>query len=177
MPLIAMHLKPAVLSHSRLGTRPQMNQSLPHLQTDQFPPAEAIRELVTRSLEIPCVQSKQSRMASPDTHALYLPDELAEGPPEAFIDGHEFCHVHPFPQGTIHLTLPKPLREGVVRLSWGEPHPIAESGILRTLLTVYAPRDREETQTVLALIVQSCLFAQGKLPGFGGPERSLREAR
>jgi len=131
---------------------------------------EALEELVERSMEIPYVRSKQSRMASPSSHALYLPDEFAAGPPEAFIDDHEFCHLHPLPEGSIHLTLPRILREEIVRLGWGERHPIAESGILTTLVTVYAPRNRYELNAVLGLIVHSCEFARGKLQVLQGAE-------
>jgi hypothetical protein len=115
-------------------------------------------------------------MASPDSRALYLADEIASGPPEAFIDENEFCHLHPLPVGSIHLTLPRILRDEVVRLGWGEPHPIADAGLLTTLVTIYAPRDRQEIDTVLGLVVQSWLFAQGKLPELQGEEHSLREA-
>lgn len=130
---------------------------------------------MARCLGIPCVRSKQSRMASPRSHALYLSDACAAGPPEAFIDGHEFCHIHPLPEGSIHLTLPKVIRDEVVRLSWAERHPIAQAGMLTTLLTVYAPRDREEMDAVLSLIVQSCRFASGKLQDFCAEEHSLPE--
>jgi hypothetical protein len=164
------------LTHARIGARPRMHRALPHLQLDQLPTPEAMDELIERSLEIPFVRSRQSRMASPDSHALYLADEFAAGPPEAFIDDHEFCHLHPLPEGSIHLTLPKVLREEVVRLGWGERHPIAEAGILTTLVTVYAPRDPEELSAVLGLIVESCQFARGKLEDLYGQERSLSEA-
>jgi hypothetical protein len=173
--LIALFTRLAVLPHSRIGTRPQMHRTLPHLQIDQLPPAEVMEELIRRSLEIPCVHSKQSRMASPNSHALYLADEFAAGPVDAFIDGHEFCHLHPLPEGSVHLTLPKILREEVVRLGWGERHPIAEAGILTTLVTLYAPRNRVEMLTMLSLIVQSCQFAQGRLQDSCGDERSMRE--
>jgi len=154
-----------------------MQQALPHLQLDQLPQAETMEELIERALEIPHVRSKQSRMASPRTYALYLADEFAAGPPEAFIDNHEFCHLHPMPEGSIHLTLPRILRTEVVFLGWGEPHPIAEAGILTTLVTVYAPRDRQELDTVLSLVGQSCQFAQGELQVLHGNERCLSEAR
>jgi hypothetical protein len=135
-----------------------------------------MEELIERSLEFPRVGSRQSRMASPGSHALYLSDEFAIGPPEAFIDENEFCHLHPVPEGGIHLTLPRVLRDEVVRLAWGERHPIAEAGLLTTLVTLYAPRNRQETDTVLGLIWQSCQFAQGKLRALCGEERSLRES-
>jgi hypothetical protein len=154
-----------------------MHRALPHVQLDQLPPAEAMEELIDRCLKIPGVRSRQSRMASPDCHALYLTDAGASGPPEAFIDDNEFCHVHPLPECSIHLTLPKLLRNEVVRLGWGELHPIAEAGILTTLVSVYAPRDCEELGSVFGWIVQSSQFAQGKLEALYGGERSLRESR
>lgn len=177
MPLTASFTRLAALTRARAGARPRMQRALPHLQLDQWPPADAVEELIERSLEIPLVRSRQSRMASPNTHALYLADEFATGPLEAFIDDHEFCHLHPLPEGNIHLTLPKLLREEAVRLGWGERHPIAETGILTTLVTVYAPRNLEELSAVLGLIVQSCQFARGKLQGYYGEERALNEAR
>jgi len=136
-----------------------------------------MNEFVARCLDIPCVRSKQSRMASPVCHALYLADACALGPPEAFIDGHEFCHIHPLPEGSIHLTLPKFLRTEVVRLGWGEPHPVALSGIFTSLLTVYAPRDAQEIETVFGLVLQSCEFAHGRLRDFYAFEQSLRGPR
>jgi len=148
---------------------------LPHVQLDQLPAVEIRDEFVARSLEIPNVRSQQSRMASPESLALYLTDECACGPPEAFIDGHEFCHLHPLPEGSIHLTLPKLIREEVVRLGWGEPHPIAKAGILTTLITVYAPRDRPELDAVLSLVRQSCQFAQGNLQALHGGDHRLLE--
>jgi hypothetical protein len=153
-----------------------MNRALPHIQLDQLPPPEIMEELVERCLHIPCVRSRHSRMARPGSHALYLADPCALGPPEAFIDGHEFCHVHPLPEGSIHLTLPRILREEVVRLGWGEPHPIASAGILVPLLTIYAPRDRQEIDTAFGLVLQSCQFANGKLQDLYGAEWYLPDS-
>jgi phospholipase/carboxylesterase len=166
----------ATLPPSRKGPRPCTLRVLPHFQLDQLPPAEAVEELVRRSLKIPHVRCEQSRMASPGTIALYLADKFAGGPPEAFIDGHEFCHLHPLPAGGVHLTLPRILREEVVRLGWGERHPITEAGILTALVTVYAPRNRQELHTVLNLIIQSCRFAQGELQALNSDEGCHPEA-
>lgn len=153
-----------------------MQRALPHVQLDQLPPTGAMEELIGRSLEIPYVRSKQSRMAAPNSHALYLADEFALGPPEAFIDNHEFCHLHPLPEGSIHLTLPKILRDEVVRLGWGERHPIARVGILSALVTMYAPRDPKELDSVLSFIAQSCQFAQGHLQVLHGDDISFHTA-
>ena len=151
------------ISAARIGPRPTTSRVLPHRQLDQLPTSVLMDELVARSLEIPLVQSKESRMASPGTCALWLADESAAGPAEAFIDAHEFCHIHPLPEGGIHLTLPDPFRQGIIRLGWGEPHPVSLSGILPALVAVYLPRDRHELEIVLHLILRSCQFAQGRL--------------
>jgi len=100
-------------------------------------------------------------MASAEATALYLPDRFAVGPLEAFIDGHEFCHLNP--DAAIHLTLPLLVRNEVVRLGWGEEHPITKLGILPALLTVYAPRERSEIIPIWKLVVLSCRFAMGEL--------------
>ena len=176
MPLIEMPTRLTVLSHARSGARPRMHRALPHIQLDQLPTEDHLEELLSVCLRIPCVRTKQSRMAASGCNALYLPDAHALGPSEAFIDGHEFCHLHPMPQGNIHLTLPLFLREQTIRLGWGERHPIAEAGILIALVTLYAPRDRQELATVFALIVQSCRYAQGIPQVAPASARSLRQA-
>src|ERR1051326_6925463 len=136
---IATLTKIAVLPPRRSGPRPRTPRSLPHGRV------------------------RESRMASPGTSALYLPGEHALGPPEAFIDDYEFCHLHPLPEGTIHLTLPALLREEVIVRGWGERHPVAGCGVLSALMTVYAPRDAQEFSAVLELIAQSWRFATGQL--------------
>jgi hypothetical protein len=143
---------------------------------DQLPTPEAMQELVARSQALANVRAQQSRMAPPETFALYLTDDFALGPPEAFIDGHEFCHLHGFPEGSIHLTLPRILRDEVVRLGWAERHPISRLGIMPALITVYGPRDRHETDIVLSLIAQSRDFAQGKLQVLEIEDGCLQEA-
>jgi hypothetical protein len=101
-------------------------------------------------------------MAYPDTCALYLPDGIAHGPAEAFIDDHEFCHLHPLPEGSLHLTLADPLRMEAVRQGWAELHPCGQAGFLpNTLVMVYAPRNQHELAVVLELVNTSHRFAMG----------------
>ena len=151
------HLPP-----TRVGPRPRTPLALPHKQLDQWPPSGLVRRLLMRALSIPHVLPRQSRMSSADSVALTLPDRLAGGPADAFIDGHEFCHLLPLPEGSLHLTLPAPLRGLMVDLGWAEPHPFARSLIMPALLTVYAPRDDDELEVVAGLVSSSCLHAKGR---------------
>jgi len=103
-------------------------------------------------------------MACPETRALWLPDDFAHGPREAFIDGHEFCHLHPSPEGSVHLTLPRTIRDHAVELGWAELHPSSEAQITpETLVMIYAPRNEDEVLSVLSLVTISYRFAQGSL--------------
>src|SRR5882724_5278931 len=83
------------LTQPRAGFRPRTPLGLPHIQLNQWPPAAVAEKLIEGSLRLDHVRSKQSRMASPNCRALWLPDRWAGGPRDAFIDGHEFCHLHP----------------------------------------------------------------------------------
>ena len=171
MPSLATLTRVTVLPPPREGSRPRIEPRLPHLQADQFSPPHVLGSLIERCLAIPDVLSRESRMAAPGTCALALPDHAAGGPSEAFIDAHEFCHLHPGPEGSIHLTLPDILGAEVERLAWGERHPIGRLGLLPAVLTVYAPRNPKELDAVFDFVLNSCLFARGKLwipPDAGG---------
>jgi|HubBroStandDraft_6_1064221.scaffolds.fasta_scaffold396842_1 hypothetical protein len=146
---------------ARMGPRPKTRRSLPYLQLDQWPPADILDELIRRSLTLPYVHHWESRMATRGTSAMRLSEEAAHGPIEAFIDDHEFCHIHPLPEGTIHMVLPAPFRNQVVNLGWAEPHPLAGGACPETLVVVYAPRNRDELDTVWTLIHTAYDFAQG----------------
>lgn len=99
-------------------------------------------------------------MTSADTLALWIPDEAAMGPPEAFIDDHEFCHIHPLPEGGLHLTLPPAIRKRAILSGWAEEHPIVRvEAISPALVMVYSPRDEEEIEVVHELFMASFHFA------------------
>ncbi|HKE25533.1 MAG TPA: hypothetical protein VKB88_24415 [Bryobacteraceae bacterium] len=147
---------------ARRGPRPHIPEVLPHVQMDQWPPAGIAGRLLARASRLPYVAIRQSRMASDATSALCLVDEGAGGPVEAFIDGHEFCHVLPLPEGTIHLTLPPLEKTFAIACGWAEEHPAARTGIVsNSLVTLYAPRDEDELAVALHLIESSWQFARG----------------
>jgi hypothetical protein len=154
------------LMFQRRGPRPRVPERLPHMQLDQWPPAEVAVRLLARASMLPGVEIRQSRMASDTTSALSLVDGCAGGPPESFIDANEFCHVLPPPEGTIHLTLPPAERAFALASGWAEEHPVARAGALsRFLVTLYAPRDEGELAVALRLIESSWRFARGFVYG------------
>jgi hypothetical protein len=122
-----------------------------------------IHRLLESAIRLPNVYARQSRMAAPSASALCVADADAQGPADAFIDGHEFCHLHAGPEGSIHLTLPPAIRQPAIDLGWAEEHPIVRAGSLsKCLVLAYAPRDEAELEVVMALITSSWNFAQGR---------------
>ena len=118
--------------------------------------------MIQRALALPGVSSRESRLANPAVNAIWIPDGLARGPRDAFIDGHEFCHLHPPPTGGIHLTLPESARQHVIEQGWAESHLISKGALLAPqLVLVYSPRNEEEVEVVLGLIDISYRFATG----------------
>jgi len=149
------------LVRPRPGPAPRTSVVLPFRQVEQFPPLQIHQRLIDQCLALPGVLVRESRMASPAVLALYLADEACAGPPEAFIDQHEFCHLHPLPEGAIHLALPAQLLDLAVALGWAERHPIGALGILTTLALVYAPRNAAELEVVRGLVNYALRFARG----------------
>jgi hypothetical protein len=152
------------LLHGRFGPRPRTAAGVPFRQLDQFPPVEMIRLLAEQSLALPGIRTRRSRMADAATVALSLPDAAAAGPRQAFIDGNEFCHLHPAPWGSLLLTLPAAEVEGLVALGWAERHPIHALGLMESVVLVYSPRTREEVEVVVRLVERSHRFAMGLAP-------------
>lgn len=99
----------------------------------------------------------------PGARALWLRPEEARGPREAFMVSTEFAHVHPLPDGSLHLALPPDLADEVIRQGWGEQHPIAKQGLIpANVCMVYAPRDEDEIEVLAGLVESTLHFARGK---------------
>ncbi|MFN2569858.1 MAG: luciferase family protein [Candidatus Dormibacteria bacterium] len=148
---------------SRSGDGPRTHYGLPHSQLDQQPEDPAIREdLATRAFSLPGVAEEPSGISVPGARALILSPDVALGPPSAFMVGREFAHLHPGPDLSLHMTLPEQTAEEALAAGWGELHPLAREGrVPRTVVMVYAPRDRAELEAVWALVQASHDFARG----------------
>jgi hypothetical protein len=151
------------LLSGRFGSRPRSSVSLPFRQLDQFPPENIHRRLVELTFEMPHVHARQSRVASTGCLALCIHDGAAAGPLEAFIDGHEFCHLHALPEGCIHAILPPSMVEVVVALGWAERHPLHRLGLMGSLVMIYAPRDEAELVVAVTIVEYARQFAMGAL--------------
>jgi luciferase-like monooxygenase len=146
----------------RPGERPRTTPTNPHVQLDQQPSDPRwVHELARRVFALPGVLEQPSRISVPGARALVLgPDEPA-GPPEAFMIGREFAHLHPAPDHSLHAMLPPEWANAAVAAGWAEPHPVALRGLIPpTAVMLYAPRDEAELDVIERLVRASHAFAR-----------------
>jgi hypothetical protein len=147
---------------NRTGPRPETGPAMPHQQLTQNAPLALQEALFTRAAGLPGVQVGRSGVSVPGARAFLLEDGLAAGPPEAFMFGTEFAHLHPPYDGSLHLALPAEAAAGLERKGWGELHPLARMGVMPpTTLMVFGPRDADELEVVWTIVQASHGFARG----------------
>jgi hypothetical protein len=148
----------------RPGPRPATTPTNPHTQLDQQPAGSEQRELLaTIVFALPGVVERPSAISVPGARALWLA-EGAEGPPEAFMVGNEFAHLHPAPDQSLHMMLPPGLAVEAIEAGWAEQHPVARRGLIpANAVMVYAPRDDAERTVVEELVRAAHAFARGEM--------------
>jgi luciferase-like monooxygenase len=146
----------------RVGDRPRTTPTNPHTQLDQQPiDGGLIEDLARRVFALPGVVEEPSRISVPGARALVLAPDEAIGPPEAFLIGREFAHLHPAPDHSLHAMLPTETVTEAVAAGWAEPHPVALRGLIPpTAVMLYAPRDEAELEVIEGLVRASHAFAR-----------------
>ena len=93
---------------------------------------------------------------------MWLREELATGPQEAFMIGREFAHIHPMPDGSLHAALPPESAQEAISKGWAEQHPVARMGYIpQNVVMIYAPRNAQEIEVVAGLVVAAYHYASG----------------
>jgi hypothetical protein len=146
----------------RRGGRPHTTPTNPHTQLDQQPTdSRLVEELARRAFSLPGVVEEPSGISVPGARALVLEASEPAGPPEAFLIGREFAHLHPDPDHSLHAMLPTEAVAEAVDAGWAEPHPVALRGLIPpTAVMLYAPRDEEELDVIDGLVRASHAFAR-----------------
>jgi hypothetical protein len=146
----------------RPGPRPRTTPTNPHTQLDQQPGEPRLQEeLARRVFALPGVEEEPSGISVPGARALILAADQPAGPPEAFLIGREFAHLHPTPDHSAHAMLPLDFANEAIEAGWAEPHPVARMGLIPpNAVMLYAPRDDDELDVVERLIRASHAFAR-----------------
>ena len=148
----------------RAGLQPQTTPCAPHEQVSQNPDAQMHQSFKERAFNFPFIIRRHSMISVPGAEALCMHPDHAHGCTESFMIGNEFAHVHPAYDGSMHLMLPLECTEELFAKGWGEPHPMAATGMIpKTAVIVFAPRDKGEIETALKILGTSYEFASGKL--------------
>jgi Family of unknown function (DUF5519) len=147
---------------TRTGDRPRTTPTNPHTQLDQQPTEPRWSdELAERVFALSGVVEEPTRISVPGARALVLAPGEPEGPPEAFLVGREFAHLHPAPDHSLHAMLPTETAAEAVEAGWAEPHPVALRGLIpMTAVMLYAPRDEAELDVIEGLVRASHAFAR-----------------
>jgi hypothetical protein len=156
----------------RAGERPVTDLRLPHTQISQLPEAAVGRKLsrwmLTEMSALDNVDFGASLRAPPGTVGLFLSAHCGCRPARAFLLGREFAHVHIEDDGSLHAILPEPLRHMAMEAGWAEPHPLAgQPTVSPDTVMIYAPRDKAEAETIVALVRASWLNACGRYSADG----------
>ena len=146
----------------RVGARPRTTPTNPHTQLDQQPTdLRWVGELARRVFSMPGVVEEPSSISVAGARALVLAPGEPIGPPEAFLVGREFAHLHPAPDHSLHAMLPTETVTKAVAAGWAEPHPVALRGLMPpTAVMLYAPRDEAELDVIERLVRASHAFAR-----------------
>jgi hypothetical protein len=147
---------------ARAGDRPRTTPTNPHTQLDQQPTdLRWVEELAERVFALPGVNEEPSGISVPGARALVLAQGEPAGPPEAFLIGREFAHLHPAPDHSLHAMLPEETAREAIEAGWAEPHPVALRGLIPpTAVMLYAPRSEEELDVIESLVRASHAFAR-----------------
>lgn len=150
---------PSYLTRRRAGPRPTTTSTNPHTQLTQNAPRELQERVFSFAGSLAGVVMGPSAVSVPGARAFHLP-AASEGSPDAFMVGHEFAHLHPERDGSLHLTLPPSQVETVIDNGWAERHPLAgRYGLPSNIVMVYGPRDTDELEVVEDLLRASHRYA------------------
>ena len=147
----------------RSGPKPATSLGMPHQQLDQQPEDSGPRDsLAKRVFALPGVVEERSGVSVPGARALVLEESAARGPAASFMVGREFAHLHPAPDQSLHMVLPRDVAIAAIDAGWAEPHPLAARMQGPTVaVMVFAPRNEEEVNAVAGLVETSYRYATG----------------
>jgi Family of unknown function (DUF5519) len=149
------------LARHRPGPRPETTPRNPHTQVTQNAPPELQERVFTFASALPGVVVGPSEVSVPGARAFHA-RESSEAPPEAFMVGREFAHLHPPSDGSLHMALPPDVVDRVIENGWAERHPLAgRHGLPGNIVMVYGPRDEDELAVVEDLVRASHALATG----------------
>jgi len=149
----------------RTGETPRMTVGNPQEQLEQFPQSwSLVEQVLAFAFSLDRVIEAPTRIAPPGSRALTLGQDDAVKNRDAFLIDNEFAHIHNPPIGSMHLTVPSPLRELAMARHWVLPHPLAgKHGFTPDNVFAFAPRNESEVEIAKLLLSASHAYALGRM--------------
>ncbi|NMI01508.1 phospholipase [Pseudonocardia sp. K10HN5] len=146
---------------ARTGEPPEVTAAVPQHQQSQIAPPHLQAELWTRLAALDAVSTAPTTVGVAGTRALLLDRATAAGPDAAFILPAlgEFAHMHPEPDGSLHLVLPDALAYDALAKGWAVAHPLAGVRLSAGMVLVPGPRDAAEVDVVAGIAAASHRYA------------------
>jgi phospholipase/carboxylesterase len=146
---------------TRDGEPPEVSAGIPQHQLSQNGPPDVQAELWSRIAALDDVTTAPSTVGVSGTRALLLDRSRATGPDTAFIlpDDGEFAHLHPEPDGSLHVVLPDAQAYDALAKGWAVAHPLAGVRLSRGMVLIYGPRDRAEVEIVAGIVAAAHRYA------------------
>lgn len=149
----------------REDSAPLTTATSPHRQLSQNGAYHIHRKLMLWTYTISFVEIKPSIISKSGAPGLFLSEKVKLINPHALIE-REFGHIHPYPDGSLHLFLPMTDAKEIVVKGWGEFHPLAFlKEIPSNFIMLYSPRSEDELSLVKEIILRSYSFAATSVNG------------
>ena len=146
------------LSH-REDSAPLTTSTNPHKQLSQNGSYHIHGKLMLWTHTISFVEIRPSIISKSGATGLYLPEKVKLINPHGSIE-REFGHIHPYPDGSLHLFLPMTDAKEIVAKGWGEFHPLAFiKEIPSNFIMLYSPRSEDELSFVKDIVLRAYSFA------------------
>lgn len=148
---------------ARDGEPPGLTAGLPQHQATQNAPAQLQERLWSRLIGLAGVATGRTTVGVAGTRALLLDRDRAGGPDAAYLlpAAGEFAHLHPDPDGSLHLALPDALAYDALVKGWAVAHPLAGVRVSRGMVLVPGPRDVTELEIVAGVVAAAHRYATG----------------
>jgi phospholipase/carboxylesterase len=146
---------------ARAGEPPEVTTGIPQHQLTQIAPPHLQAQLWTRLAALGAVSTAPTTVGVAGTRALLLDRAAAAGPDAAFIlpAVGEFAHLHPEPDGSLHVVLPDALAYDALAKGWAVAHPLAGVRLSPGMVLVPGPRDAAEVEIVAGIAAASHRYA------------------
>ncbi|WP_218589945.1 luciferase domain-containing protein [Pseudonocardia oceani] len=148
---------------ARPGPPPEAATTVPQHQLTQNAPVERQEELWKRLSALDAVTTAPATVGVAGTRSLLLDRATATGPDTAYLlpDVGEFAHLHPDPDGSVHVALPDELAYDAIAKGWAVPHPLAGVRVGSGMVLVPGPRDDAEVDVVAGIVEAARRHAAG----------------